>query len=323
MLQSIGQIMPSAAPVRPEASFNHHPASRQSASRSGEDTVVLRFGGRRASAMVINKPPAFDPGNPASMDAYKTLIEKAQTFAQPHVSNYHVGAVGIGQSGRAYLGCNLEFKGTQAANTVHGEMFVTALAKAQGEEKLTDIFLSGPPCGGCRQVLSEGGNPDLRVHFLNYDGSGPFNTATLGSLYPSPFISTGIGEDKNVFKAPALNLPQPKGALSPLAKKAFQAAQSSYLPKPDRKTWAGIAVELANGKQYSGRALTMSGANTTITPMQDVLVRIIADGQNPADIRQAVFIEPDEPDYSFREQARQILGSLAPGAALTGIQLPG
>ncbi|GFP87715.1 cytidine deaminase 1 [Phtheirospermum japonicum] len=37
------------------------------------------------------------------------LVPSAQSLARPPISNYHVGAVGLGSDGRVFVGVNLEF----------------------------------------------------------------------------------------------------------------------------------------------------------------------------------------------------------------------
>jgi cytidine deaminase len=48
-----------------------------------------------------------------------------------------------------------------------------------------------PPCGGCRQRLSEFGRPDTLVH-LGRPG-GPRRTITLGELLPLGFGPEALG----------------------------------------------------------------------------------------------------------------------------------
>ncbi len=48
-----------------------------------------------------------------------------------------------------------------------------------------------PPCGGCRQRLSEFARPETRVH-LGRPG-GPRRTVTLGELLPLGFGAEALG----------------------------------------------------------------------------------------------------------------------------------
>jgi cytidine deaminase len=83
------------------------------------------------------------------------LIPIARESARPPVSQYLVGAAGMGKSGAIYLGVNLEFPQQALNQTVHGEQCVTANAMAHGETGLKLLAVSAEPCGHCRQFLNE------------------------------------------------------------------------------------------------------------------------------------------------------------------------
>ncbi|KAJ0090966.1 hypothetical protein Patl1_13449 [Pistacia atlantica] len=53
-----------------------------------------------------------------------TLVKSAKTLARPPISNYHVGAVGLGSSGRIFFGGNIEFPGLPLHHSVHAEQFL-------------------------------------------------------------------------------------------------------------------------------------------------------------------------------------------------------
>lgn len=64
-------------------------------------------------------------------------------------------AVGLGASGRLYVGVNLEFARLPINNSVHAEQFLVANALHHGEQAITKIAVSAAPCGHCRQFYSE------------------------------------------------------------------------------------------------------------------------------------------------------------------------
>src|SRR5690606_6888974 len=83
------------------------------------------------------------------------LVPLAHGHARPAISNYSVGAVGLGLSGALYFGANFEFAGSALANTVHAEQAVVINAANHAETGLTKLAVSAPPCGYCRQFLYE------------------------------------------------------------------------------------------------------------------------------------------------------------------------
>eukprot|EP00208_Stichococcus_sp_RCC1054_P004454 CAMPEP_0206147500 /NCGR_PEP_ID=MMETSP1473-20131121/33634_1 /ASSEMBLY_ACC=CAM_ASM_001109 /TAXON_ID=1461547 /ORGANISM="Stichococcus sp, Strain RCC1054" /LENGTH=166 /DNA_ID=CAMNT_0053544455 /DNA_START=220 /DNA_END=717 /DNA_ORIENTATION=+ len=83
------------------------------------------------------------------------FIPAAAALARPPISNYSVGAVGLGVSGAVYIGVNLEFPGLPLNNSVHAEQSLVANAAWHGEAALERLAVSAAPCGHCRQFYSE------------------------------------------------------------------------------------------------------------------------------------------------------------------------
>ena len=100
-------------------------------------------------------------------------IEARKNSYSPY-SGFRVGAALLGQSGKVYLGCNVE----NAAYTPTNCAERTALFKAvsEGKREFTAIAIVGgkaegelefcSPCGVCRQVLVEFCNPKEFVVYL-------------------------------------------------------------------------------------------------------------------------------------------------------------
>lgn len=112
-------------------------------------------------------------------------------------SGFRVGAAILGESGRIYSGCNVEnasypagicAERTAAAKAVsEGERVFTAIAIAGGKDgEISDIC---PPCGICRQFLSEFCEPEkLRVILVGESGGRCLiEERTLAELLPLYF----------------------------------------------------------------------------------------------------------------------------------------
>lgn len=101
------------------------------------------------------------------------MAQKATALSYAPYSGFCVGAALLCEDGSVYLGANIENASYGA--TVCAER--TALWKAvlDGKRKFTAIavaaknkdgvFVSSPPCGICRQALSEFSDGSLRVLF--------------------------------------------------------------------------------------------------------------------------------------------------------------
>ncbi|KAL3532603.1 hypothetical protein ACH5RR_006124 [Cinchona calisaya] len=94
-------------------------------------------------------------GLPSVLHLLPTLVQPAQSLARPPISNYHVGAVGLGSDGRVFIGVNLEFPGLPLNQSVHAEQFLLTNLAVHGCPQLLSLAVSAAPCGHCRQFLQE------------------------------------------------------------------------------------------------------------------------------------------------------------------------
>ena len=89
------------------------------------------------------------------MDDLLTLLPQAAAFARPPISNFRVGAIARGTSGKLYFGTNVEFAGEALSFTVHAEQSAVVNAWMSGETGIDVVATSAAPCGYCRQFLNE------------------------------------------------------------------------------------------------------------------------------------------------------------------------
>lgn len=121
------------------------------------------------------------------------LAVKARDKAYCPYSDISVGAALLTKSGKVYVGTNIEnssFTPTVCAERVaffsaisEGEREFVAIAVAGGRqrEKSRKIF---PPCGVCRQVMTEFCSPDFKIILSECE------SVTLGEILP-----LGFGKD--------------------------------------------------------------------------------------------------------------------------------
>lgn len=93
---------------------------------------------------------------------YKELLEKAREAsknAYAPYSKFPVGACVLADSGKTYVGCNVE--NASYGLTICAERNALASAIANGEKNFTAVAIYSPemqnclPCGACRQVIFE------------------------------------------------------------------------------------------------------------------------------------------------------------------------
>ncbi|MCI1591863.1 cytidine deaminase [Heyndrickxia oleronia] len=120
------------------------------------------------------------------------LIEEAKIArdkAYVPYSKFPVGAALLSENGKVYHGCNIE----NAAYTVGNCAERTALYKAysDGDTKFTVLVVTAdterpvPPCGACRQVISELCPKDMKVILTNLKGD--IQELTVEQLLPGAF----------------------------------------------------------------------------------------------------------------------------------------
>jgi cytidine deaminase len=247
------------------------------------------------------------------------LMERAKTFSVPQVSGRQIGVVAVGQSGRVYLGTNIEIKGSAPSDVVHGEVFAVTLAKAYGEKGLKHMILSAPGCGPCRQVMREGGDGNTQVYFKTFDGKQAYQL-TLDQMLPHPFSYANA--TLNMYAPPDLGLMngyQRYKAPNHLTHTATDLAGASYLNKPGKR-WAGLAITLKppynSHGTIGGNVTTISGPNSTITPIQEVMIKLASQQIPFTAIDKATMAQPADAEYSFIPQARLLLSLIAPQAKL-------
>lgn len=120
----------------------------------------------------------------------KLALEARENSYSPY-SGFRVGAALLTQSGKVYKGCNVEngaFSPTNCAERTavfsavcDGEKDFSAIAVVGGADEINAFC---PPCGVCRQVLSEFCGADFEIYLFNGE---EIRTFTLGELFPESF----------------------------------------------------------------------------------------------------------------------------------------
>jgi cytidine deaminase len=244
-------------------------------------------------------------------------LETARALARPPVSGYRVGAVGLAAtSGDLVLGGNVELPGASIWHTVHGEGFVTLLARARGQLVRTLAIAQARPCAHCRQVLAEmdgaygsPGRPDgLRI----IDPHG--RVLRLADVYPWPFAPGDLGmvgarPAERAWPDLRLGEPMPED----VAEALVAAGARSHAPYS--ATPAAVALRCADGTTWTGAVLESVAFNPTIGPLQDALVGLLASGHDLPDLVGAWIAVPREAMIDHVAATRDALATV-PGIGL-------
>jgi cytidine deaminase len=120
------------------------------------------------------------------------LVEKAKELIKKRKSKRSsVASVLITENGRIFQGVNIEIQ-CSAPCSICAEYAAIGTMVSEGEGKIDTIVAFTckqgghvlPPCGKCRQFISEFGNPYVIVQV-----GGQLKKAKLSELYPLPVVS--------------------------------------------------------------------------------------------------------------------------------------
>jgi cytidine deaminase len=121
---------------------------------------------------------------------------KARKNAHAPYSKFKVGALLIDEKGRKFPGVNVE-NGSYGA-TVCAERTAIFTAVANGMKKIRVLVVVGdtpgpiPPCGMCRQVISEFADSKTVIVMANLKGA--YRVVSKAELLPFPFEFDGPEE---------------------------------------------------------------------------------------------------------------------------------
>jgi cytidine deaminase len=117
------------------------------------------------------------------------LAYQAMKNAYTPYSHFQVGACLKGESGKYYLGCNIENASYTPSNCAERTAVFKAVSEGERRFAAIAIVCSGKhpaaPCGVCRQVLREFCEDDMPVVFANAERV--VVESTLGELLPHSF----------------------------------------------------------------------------------------------------------------------------------------
>ncbi|CAL5215035.1 unnamed protein product [Lathyrus oleraceus] len=258
-----------------------------------------------------------------------SLINSAQTLARPPISNFRVAAVGISQSGRIYIGVNVEFPGLPLHHSIHAEQFLLTNLSLNNEPNLQSFAVSAAPCGHCRQFLQElRGAPDIQIIVTSEPDPKP---TPLSRFLPYRFGPHDLlSQQTPLFLEPRNNgltlLPLPTQKLPngvcngdtidmKLKIAALEAANKSHAPYSDSPS--GVAIVDCNGKIYKGSYVESAAFNPSLGPLQAAVVAFIAGGGGEYDeIVGAVLVEKDGAVVKQEGTVRLLMEAISPKCEL-------
>lgn len=264
-------------------------------------------------------------------DLLPSLVPAAMRHAQVPISRFPVGAVGLGSSGRIYIGVNLEYPGLPLHHSVHAEQFLLCNAAAHGESWIRSIAVSHMPCGHCRQFLQEVRDScDIRVLVTSDGPDAVYRPVSV--LLPRPFgpsdllhkdvpllldsRNNDLGEFEEVLESPVGECNgEVKGAQleKKLRDEAERAARGSHSPYSGCAS--GFSVADAEGKVYAGSYFESAAYNPSLGPIQAAMIAKVI-GSSVTEVVAAALVEKEKGLVSHEGTARAFLAAVAPSVKL-------
>ena len=232
------------------------------------------------------------------------LLAQAQSIARPALTNFRVGAVVRGTSGALYFGGNLEFPRVGLQQTVHAEQAALASAFMHDEPGIAAIAVSAPPCGHCRQFLSEfAEGRDIEILL---PGQPPI---PLSSLLPHPFGPLDLNVKHGPLSQPKI---KPQDIEGDPARSARYAAARAYAPYTNSQS--GVSIRSRGGKIYIGSYIENAAFNPSLPPLQVALVSMALAGEEFSEIAEVVLAEASNNSISQLSATKSLVTAITPRA---------
>lgn len=216
----------------------------------------------------------------SKVDLALACLPVAACYASPPVSNFYVGAVAIGQSGRFYFGANQEFAQDAIGQSVHAEQSAISHAWLSGEMGITDMAVNYSPCGHCRQFMNELNTAlSLQVHLPTSRDN------ALQGYLPESFGPRDLNIEKRLFD------PQQQDFgthADPLINAAIHSASQSYAPYS--QTFSGVALQVGD-QILTGRYAENAAFNPSFLPLQSALNQHRLQGLQAIPVTRVVMAE--------------------------------
>lgn len=211
-----------------------------------------------------------------------SLLPFAAAYAYVPISDFYVGSLVRGLSGRLYFGANMEFIGAQMGQTVHAEQCGISHAWMKGEVGIKDITINYSPCGHCRQFMNELTTAKELIVQLPER-----NEMTLQQYLPESFGPADLDIDARLMDGKKHSYQTTE--TDPLLLKAVEALNYSHAPYSENHS--GVALELDDGSVYLGSYAENAAFNPSLPPLQVALGQVLLAGKSFDQIKAAALAE--------------------------------
>lgn len=231
------------------------------------------------------------------------LLPFAAAYSYAPISNFYVGAIVRGLSGRLYFGANVEVLGAQLGQTVHAEQSAISHAWMKGEEGISDITINFSPCGHCRQFMNELTTADKLVVQLPQR-----DEKSLHEYLPESFGPADLGIDSGLMAK--VDHGKQTEESDEMVLKAVTALNRSHAPYT--KNLSGVSLKLTSGETYLGAYAENAAFNPSLPPLQVAMIQLLLDGKSLQDIESAALAEMADGSISHLADTQATLEAINP-----------
>lgn len=229
------------------------------------------------------------------------LLPLAASYSISPISEFCVGAIARGLSGRLYFGANIEFINAPLGQSVHAEQSAISHAWMKGEQGIQDITINYSPCGHCRQFMNELSTADsLMVQLPAQDEK------SLQQYLPESFGPKDLNIDSRLMESHPLTHGMTSDDV--LISKAIQALNISHAPYSG--SYCGIATKLDDGSLYCGAYAENAAFNPSLPALQGVLIQIQMANKDFSQILAMTLVELKSGKISHRASTQIALDAL-------------
>ncbi|WP_322804022.1 cytidine deaminase [Vibrio alfacsensis] len=240
------------------------------------------------------------------------LLPFAAAFSYAPISEFYVGAIVRGLSGRLYFGANMEFFGVQLGQTVHAEQSAISHAWMKGERGVKDITINFSPCGHCRQFMNELSTAkDLKVQLPEREEK------SLHEYLPEAFGPADLGIESGLMAEVMHQFACDEDDM--LIQKAVDAMNISHAPYTNNLS--GLALEMADGRVFQGAYAENAAFNPSLPPLQVALIQILLAGETFDNIKAAALVENAQGKISHLADTQSTLEALNPDIPVTFVNV--
>ncbi|MFH4857627.1 cytidine deaminase [Vibrio diabolicus] len=240
------------------------------------------------------------------------LLPFAAAYSYAPLSEFYVGAIVRGLSGRLYFGANMEFFGVQLGQTVHAEQSAISHAWMKGERGIKDITINFSPCGHCRQFMNELSTAnELKIQLPEHEEK------SLHEYLPEAFGPNDLGIESGLMA-------EVKHQFScddedTLIQSAVEAMNMSHSPYTNNLS--GLALEMASGRVFQGAYAENAAFNPSLPPLQVALIQVLLAGETFDNIKAAALVENSEGKISHLADTQSTLEALNPDIPLSFVNV--